>query len=421
MPSHEILPISSAPSPRLLARSLAEEGEELVALLESGPGYHERSRYTIVAWGGEERVVEWGEDLRGELEDLRRSVGDGKIAIGYLSYEAAVSVEEILEEALPRPDWPLAEFFEPEGFAMYDRALGKVRFVGETPRARPLEEDPGFEVVERIGGTRIESFLDWVRGALSDIERGEVLQVVLSRREDYAFRGCPMTLYERLAELNPSPYMYALRFGDRWILGTSPELLVKVEGGEVETHPIAGTRPRGKTPEEDLRLEEELVASAKDRAEHVMLVDLARNDLGKVCRRGTVRVRGLYAVEKYQSVQHLVSRVSGILEAGLTVVDALLATFPAGTVTGAPKVRAMELIASYEREPRGPYAGAVGFLHGGGGEFAITIRSAFVRESSIRIQAGAGIVYDSRPELELAETEHKLESLKRAMGIWASS
>ncbi|MFP3195012.1 MAG: chorismate-binding protein, partial [Caldivirga sp.] len=162
---------------------------------------------------------------------------------------------------------------------------------------------------------------------------------------------------------------------------------------------------------------EELLSSIKDRAEHVMLVDLARNDIGKVCVFGSVKVKELYAVEKYQSVQHLVSRVEGTLSRGNDIVDALVATFPAGTVTGAPKPRAMELIAKYEDSPRGPYAGALGIMHGGGGEFAIIIRSMFMRGSTVRIQAGAGIVYDSKPELELMETEHKLGSLKAAMGL----
>jgi anthranilate synthase component 1 len=193
--------------------------------------------------------------------------------------------------------------------------------------------------------------------------------------------------------------------------------LIKVDGDRVETHPIAGTRPRGKDPIDDLRLEEELINSIKDRAEHVMLVDLARNDIGRVCRLGTVRVKELYAIEKYQSVQHLVSRVEGILEHGNDIVDALFATFPAGTVSGAPKPRAMELIAKYEDVARGPYAGAIGLLHGYGGEFAIMIRTLFLLNNIVRIQAGAGIVYDSVPELEFRETEHKLGSLKTAMGV----
>ncbi len=187
----------------------------------------------------------------------------------------------------------------------------------------------------------------------------------------------------------------------------------------METHPIAGTRPRGgKDPIDDLRLEEELINSIKDKAEHVMLVDLARNDIGRVCRFGTVRVKELYAIEKYQSVQHLVSRVEGVLERGNDIVDALFATFPpAGTVSGAPKPRAMELIAKYEARPGGPMQGAIGLMHGSGGEFAIIIRTLFLMGGVARIQAGgAGIVYDSVPELEFQETEHKLGSLKTAMG-----
>jgi anthranilate synthase, component I (EC 4.1.3.27) len=327
-----------------------------------------------------------------------------------------IHIEPYLAKLLPKPNWPVAEFFKPANVVVYDNLLGRAYVRGELLRDAKIEHGD-FEVVGRLGATPRESFISWVERALEDIRNGEVFQVVLSRYEDYQVRGDLMTLYENLADLNPSPYMYYMRFRDRYIIGTSPELLVKVEGNIVETHPIAGTRPRGADAWEDLRLEDELMGSIKDRAEHVMLVDLARNDLGKVCRFGTVRVKELYAVEKYQSVQHLVSRVEGVLEGGYNVVDALFATFPAGTVSGAPKPRAMELIAKYEREARGPYAGALGILSGDGGEFAIIIRSIMINKDIARIQAGAGIVYDSVPELEFQETEHKLGSLKRVMGV----
>ena len=414
------VPMQYLPRPRDLTNYLLKSGEDFVVLLESGPGFPERSRYTIVAWGASDHlVVEWDDDLYGELKGLVRRLGrfeGGDVALGYLSYEAVVHMEPNLRNYLRKPRWPIAEFFIPSNAVIYDNLLGRGYVKGELPSG--VSADIGdFEVVSRVGGTRREDFIRWVEASLEDIRNGEIFQIVLSRYEDYSVKGDAMHLYMRLADLNPSPYMYIARFRDRYIIGTSPELLVKVDGDRVETHPIAGTRPRGRDPIDDLRLEEELINSIKDRAEHVMLVDLARNDIGRVCRFGTVRVKELYAIEKYQSVQHLVSRVEGVLERGNDIVDALFATFPAGTVSGAPKPRAMELIAKYEGEARGPYAGVIGLMHGGGGEFAIMIRTLFLMGSIARIQAGAGIVYDSVPELEFQETEHKLGSLKIAMGV----
>jgi anthranilate synthase component 1 len=414
------IPLQYMPKPRDLARALVSDGEDHVALLESGPGFPSRARYTVVAWGAdEELIIEWDGDLYGELQRITKGLSDlehGDVALGYLSYEAVMHMEPYLAKLLPKPNWPVATFFKPTNVIVYDNLLGRAYVRGELPRDARIEHGD-FEVIGGLGTTPRESFISWVERALEDIRNGEVFQIVLSRYEDYQVKGDLMTLYENLADLNPSTYMYYMRFRDRYIVGTSPELLVKVEGNIVETHPIAGTRPRGADAWEDLRLEDELMGSIKDRAEHIMLVDLARNDLGKVCRFGTVRVKELYAIEKYQSVQHLVSRVEGILERGYNVVDALFATFPAGTVSGAPKPRAMELIAKYEREARGPYAGALGILSGDGGEFAIIIRSIMINKDIARIQAGAGIVYDSVPELEFQETEHKLGSLKRVMGV----
>lgn len=411
------VPLEELPKPRELVRMLIESGEDHVTLLESGPGFPERARFTIVAWGVKDLVAINGE-LYDELKALYKRLGrfeDGNVAVGYLSYEAIASIEPHLASLIKASGWPQAEFMLPSNVVIYDYFLGRAYVKGELPRGRPGDEGE-FKVTGLVNATDPVEYMRWVSEAIEDIKNGEVFQVVLSRYEEYGFTGDLMAFYGRLADLNPSPYMYFMRMGNRHIIGTSPELLVKVDGLRVETHPIAGTRPRGRDSWDDIRLEEELLSSIKDRAEHIMLVDLARNDIGKVCVYGSVKVKELYAIEKYQSVQHLVSRVEGVLDKGNDVVDALVATFPAGTVSGAPKPRAMELIAKYENSPRGPYAGALGIMHGGGGEFAIIIRSLFTTGGVARIQAGAGIVYDSNPELELMETEHKLGSLKKAMG-----
>lgn len=413
------VPLDEVPKPRALVRALINSGEDYVTLLESGPGFPERSRFTIVTWGVKEALT-INDELYDELKALYRRLGrfeDGDLAIGYLSYDAVASIEPYLADLMRRSDWPQAEFIIPSNVVIYDNFLGRAYVKGELPKGKLTDTSDEFQVTGLINATDPVRYMEWVSRALMDIENGEVFQVVLSRYEEYGFKGDLMTLYERLADLNPSPYMYFIKFRDKYIVGTSPELLVKVDGLRVETHPIAGTRPRGRDARDDIRLEDELLSSIKDRAEHIMLVDLARNDLGKICVFGSVKVKELYAIEKYQSVQHLVSRVEGTLSRGNDIVDALVATFPAGTVSGAPKPRAMELIAKYEDSPRGPYAGALGIIHGGGGEFAIIIRSLFARGGSVRLQAGAGIVYDSKPELELMETEHKLGSLKRAMGV----
>ena len=222
--------------------------------------------------------------------------------------------------------------------------------------------------------------------------------MVLSQRYDVRVTADPFTVYRALRHVNPSPYMYFLRVGDVSIVGSSPEMLVRVEGRHVETHPIAGTRPRGATPEEDLRLGEELKRDEKERAEHVMLVDLGRNDVGRVCDYGTVRVPQYMTIERYSHVMHLVSRVEGRLSADKDRLDALVACFPAGTVSGAPKIRAMEIIAELEPSWRGVYAGAVGYLDFAGNlDCCIAIRTLVLRDGVAQVQAGAGIVADSDP------------------------
>jgi anthranilate synthase component 1 len=257
-----------------------------------------------------------------------------------------------------------------------------------------------------------------VETAKEHIAAGDVIQVVLSQRFERDTSADPFTIYRALRMVNPSPYMFFLQFGDVYIVGASPEMLVQVQSGAVCTHPIAGTRPRGHDRQEDERLGGELVADEKERAEHLMLVDLGRNDVGRISRIGTVEVPRFMQVERYSHVMHLVSEVRGELREGLRAVDALRACFPAGTVSGAPKVRAMQIISEQERDRRGPYAGAVGYIgYDGNMDTAITIRTVVVRGSTASVQAGAGIVADSVPESEYHETHHKARALLAAIDL----
>ena len=235
---------------------------------------------------------------------------------------------------------------------------------------------------------------------------------------DHGARRDPFAAYRALRHVNPSPYMYLLRMGGRTVVGSSPEMLVRVEGRSLQTHPIAGTRPRGRTEEEDLRLAEELIGSEKERAEHVMLVDLGRNDLGRVSAYGSVKVPTYMAVERYSHVMHLVSIVEGRLSDEHDRLDALVACFPAGTVSGAPKVRAMEIIAELESRRRGVYAGAIGYLDFAGNlDFCITIRTVVIEGGRAYVQAGAGIVADSDPAAEFEETRDKARAVIQALEL----
>ena len=262
--------------------------------------------------------------------------------------------------------------------------------------------------------------MEAVEKAKEHIRAGDIFQVVLSRRWSAPFAGDPFALYRALRRISPSPYQYYLRTPHGTILGASPERLVRVRrsaaGEEVETIPLAGTRPRGKTREEDLALERELLADEKERAEHVMLVDLGRNDVGRVAVPGSVAVREFFTVERYSHVMHLSSRVVGTLAEGRCAVDALAATFPAGTLSGAPKIRAMEIIEALEPVRRGAYGGAVGYLDFAGNlDVAIAIRTAVVAGGVLHVQAGAGIVADSDPSAEADECENKARALMRAV------
>ncbi|MCD1296344.1 anthranilate synthase component I [Methanocella sp. CWC-04] len=299
-------------------------------------------------------------------------------------------------------------------------AIGRIRSMkeamkGETPRFE--EHASGEQHMEVKFSTSREQFVKMVERAKEYILDGDAFQIVLSQRAEITADIDPVALYRALKEINPSPYMYFLEFGDTVIAGSSPEILAKVEDRKVTVRPIAGTRPRGATEEDDKRLEDEMKADPKELAEHVMLVDLGRNDAGKVSRFGTVVVNDYLAVEKYSHVQHIVSNVVGELQDDKDAIDVLAATFPAGTVSGAPKTRAMQIIEELEGRRRGLYAGCVGyFCFNDNADLAIAIRTILLKNGKAYVQAGAGIVTDSVPENEYVESMNKGAAMMKAIG-----
>jgi len=267
-----------------------------------------------------------------------------------------------------------------------------------------------------ISGFTEQGYKDAVSKAREYIIDGDIMQVVLSQRLTIPFEAPSLDLYRALRSLNPSPYMYYLNLDDHQVVGSSPEILVHLEDEKVTVRPIAGTRPRGENEEQDIALEEELLADPKELAEHLMLIDLGRNDAGRVCETGSVKLTDKMVVERYSHVMHIVSNVSGQLKPDLNAMDVLRATFPAGTVSGAPKIRAMEIINELEPVKRGIYSGAVGYLSWNGNmDTAIAIRTAVIKDNKLSIQAGAGIVYDSIPQNEWDETMNKARAIFRAV------
>ncbi len=379
-----------------------------------------------------------------QVKELPRFWGG---AVGYVGYEVVSFFEPRV-----KPGRDVLGFFDmyfvfPEVLIIYDRLKHSIKVVGLCR----IKDDPAlsydkirdliYEVAFKIKGNSFlcpslkkrlsfsseiekEEFMNWVKQAKDYISAGDVIQVVLSQRfycEDEVLLN-PHTsfyLYRALRKINPSPYMFYLKFGDEILIGSSPEILVRVEGRRVETRPIAGTRRRGFTEEEDLALEEELKNDEKELAEHIMLVDLGRNDLGRICEYGSVEVSELMVVERYSHVMHLVSGVRGRLAKGKDMFDAFSAVFPAGTVSGAPKIRAMEIITELEKTVRGPYAGAVGYFgFSHNMDFCITIRTLFQKGKRLYLQAGAGIVADSKPEKEYEETLNKAKGMKKALELF---
>ena len=345
-------------------------------------------------------------------------------AVGYISYEAVRYWEKLPQKASDDLNFPDAQLglFD-DGIVFDHRQRRAFYYYSNDNRLSEIErlikQSSNHEALAcnkpKVNVTK-EHFEKAVEKAKDYIASGDVFQVVLSKRYEFRVKGDLIAFYRSLREINPSPYMYFLKAGDRQIVGSSPEMLVRVDNRVVETFPIAGTRPCVENPSENMRLTKELLADPKERAEHVMLVDLARNDVGKIAKFGSVHVPEFMKVHRYSHVQHIVSQVVGDLKDDLKCYDALRAVFPAGTVSGAPKIRAMEIIEELEPTRRGPYAGAVGyFSYNGNADFAITIRTLFADKDKAYIQAGAGIVADSVPEKEWFETDHKAEALIKAL------
>jgi anthranilate synthase component 1 len=367
-------------------------------------------------------------------------------AVGYLAYETIRRLEKLPSPGLDSLALPESVFMFVDTLLIFDYATHKIKIVSHArpdsnaasayqaairkiddlanrlkqplkhphPSATPDKPGKPPEIASNL--TR-EEFEANVEKARQYIIAGEAIQIVLSQRLSRRTNAHPLNIYQALRSINPSPYMFFLDMPDFQLIGSSPEILVRAVKGTVTTRPLAGTRPRGKTPAEDKRLEKELRSDEKERAEHIMLVDLGRNDIGRVSLPGTVKVSELMEVERYSHVMHLVTNVEGKLSPDLTPLDALSACFPAGTVSGAPKIRAMEIIAELEPDKRGPYAGCVGyFSFSGNMDTAITIRTIILADGIAHVQAGAGIVYDSLPAREYEETLNKARALLNAIG-----
>ena len=362
---------------------------------------------------------------------------------GYFGYDAVRHIEKKLEKTCP-PDTlgcPDILLLQCEELAVIDNLSGKLylivyadpgqpeAYANGKKRLRELREALKYSVsapvVKPSQGYPAErdfakaDYLKAVDRAKELIAAGDFMQVQVGQRIKKRYTESPLSLYRALRSLNPSPYMYYYHFGDFHVVGASPEILVRQEntpeGTKVTIRPLAGTRPRGATPEQDKATETELINDPKERAEHVMLIDLARNDIGRIAKIGTVKVTEAFAVERYSHVMHIVSNVEGMLVDGMTSMDVLKATFPAGTLTGAPKVHAMELIDQLEPTKRGIYGGACGYLsYAGDMDVAIAIRTGIIKDQTLYVQAAAGVVADSVPEMEWRETEHKARALLRA-------
>ena len=459
-------------TPVSLMLKLAEAREDSF-ILESVTGGEVRGRYSIIGlkpdliWecrGETSRLNRMARFDRGAFEDLdgspldtlRALIAESRIDLpdglpgaaaglfGYLGYDMIRLVEH-LPDINPDPlGLPDAVMIRPSVIAVLDGVKGEVTVVspawvgsGMSARAayaqaaervmdavRDLDRGVAGEsrglgdvapVEEPVSNFTHEGYLEAVRKAKEYIRAGDIFQVVPSQRWSLPFRLPPFTLYRSLRRTNPSPFMFYFNFGGFQVIGASPEILVRVFDGEVTIRPIAGTRPRGATPEEDRALEADLLADEKENAEHLMLLDLGRNDVGRVAKIGTVRPTEEFVIERYSHVMHIVSNVVGELSEDHDPLSALLAGLPAGTVSGAPKVRAMEIIDELEPEKRGVYGGGVGYFSAGGDmDICIALRTAVLKDQTLYIQAGGGVVHDSDPEAEFQETVNKARAIRKA-------
>ncbi|MES9959192.1 MAG: anthranilate synthase component I [Sedimenticola sp.] len=377
-----------------------------------------------------------------EHENLPRFTGG---LVGYFGYDTIRYIEPKLAEC-PNPD-PIDNpdimlmvsdevvvfdnlrgrlyvivYEDPSNGGTFEQGRQRLRVIVDQMRSgmphQQHSEQREIDESHFVSGFSEEGFKQAVERTKQYILDGDCMQVVLSQRLSIPFNAPPLDLYRALRGLNPSPYMYFLNMGDFHIVGSSPEILTRLEDGEVTVRPIAGTRRRGYSEEEDKALEAELLADPKEIAEHLMLIDLGRNDAGRVAKIGSVKLTDKMVIERYSHVMHIVSNVIGELKDGMTAIDVLRATFPAGTVSGAPKIRAMEIIDELEPVKRGVYAGAVGYLSWNGNmDTAIAIRTAVIKNGTLHIQAGAGVVADSRPELEWKETMNKGRAVFRAVAL----
>ena len=378
-----------------------------------------------------------------EVEGLPRFYGG---AVGYIGYDMVKFIENIPSTNPDDLDLPDCKFIFTDNLLIFDHIAHTIKVVScvhldreksnlkslynqacrkieklitelrKKPRKRPKTRRPGSSKIVLQSNFTRNGFEGIVVKAKEYIRRGDIIQTVLSQRLETKVSVHPFDIYRALRVINPSPYMYYLSLGGMNLVGSSPEILVRQEGKTVEVRPIAGTRPRGKDELEDKKLERELLKSSKEKAEHLMLVDLGRNDIGRVCEYGSVKVPELMVIERYSHVMHIVSGVVGKLRRGMDSFDVLKACFPAGTVSGAPKVRAMEIIEELENLRRGPYAGAVGyFSFQGNMDMAITIRTILIKGKKAFLQAGAGIVADSIPKKEYEETLNKAKALFEAI------
>src|ERR1700674_4281481 len=414
-------------------------------LLESVEGGERLARYSFIGFQPENLDLGEGDPLpalrsvaaesTAPVPGIPRFHGG---AVGYLGYETARHFERLPLAEGPAPAMPESAFLKAEDLAVFDHVTRRLKLLTihrpgieayEAAVARidrmeqRLASDPLGAPEPGADGARWQSnvtpghFHSMVDAAKEHILAGDAFQIVVSQRFRKPLAARPFDMYRCLRAINPSPYMFFLSLGgDRHVVGTSPEKLVQVEGRRVAARPLAGTRRRGADPAEDLRLEKELLSDVKERAEHVMLVDLGRNDVGRVARPGTVNVERLMEVERYSHVMHISSTVTGELREGCTSLDALRAAFPAGTVSGAPKIRAMEVIADLEPDQRGVYAGSLGYVGFGGNlDMAITLRTVVVADGVAYVQAGAGVVADSTPEREFDETLEKAGAMFKAI------